>query len=454
VIKASSDKSIVNIEFKPTYTLKSDLASRVYGKMAVSQLDNISDDLRSAVVNYSINYRVVSSFTSFLMLESKQDYENYNIKENNIAKEFVADFTVSELLKEYLRSTPFDVKKAFGNWINNLKKQGVLMSDDDVLDEFISGMSVSDLVVSPKNLQFKVLNKNDQTAEEREALGDVDVTFDKLNALTESRAKVKSQADALKLLSSIIEKNSGDTDVLRDLLTYTMNQRLGYDSYYLGLKVLKSREQDQLIYFNLARALEETNPKLALVFYHIGTFGTFTGMDFGSIKVINGLFASTLINKIESKTANWSIKDKMFIKQLKSQATSDYGQEYTNGQLTNDLVVLVYWNVESTDLDLHIKESNGEECYYRNRDTREGGHLSKDVTRGIGPEMYVLPKAKKGKYEIAINYFAQNEFKTKSVAKAYVEIYQDYGTSKQKVIRNTIVLKERKEKEVVETVKF
>jgi hypothetical protein len=454
VIKASSDKSIVNIEFKPTYTLKSDLASRVYGKMAVSQLDNISDDLRSAVVNYSINYRVVSSFTSFLMLESKQDYENYNIKENNIAKEFVADFTVSELLKEYLRSTPFDVKKAFGNWINNLKKQGVLMSDDDVLDEFISGMSVSDLVVSPKNLQFKVLNKHDQTAEEREALGDVDVTFDKLNALTESRAKAKSQGDALKLLSSIIEKNSGDTDVLRDLLTYTMNQRLGYDSYYLGLKVLKSREQDQLVYFNLARALEETNPKLALVFYHIGTFGTFTGMDFGSIKAINGLLASTLINKIESKTANWSIKDKMFIKQLKSQATSDYGQEYTNGQLTNDLVVLVYWNVESTDLDLHINESNGEECYYRNRDTREGGHLSKDVTRGIGPEMYVLPKAKKGKYEIAINYFAQNEFKTKSVAKAYVEIYQDYGTSKQKVIRKTIVLKERKEKEVVETVKF
>ncbi|WP_121966489.1 VWA domain-containing protein [Myroides sp. N17-2] len=453
VIKASSGKSMATIEFKPSYRVSSDLASRIYGKIAVGNLDQIGDALKSAVVNYSINFRIVSNYTSFLMLETPRDYENYGINKGSKAKDFVRDFTVSELRKEFLHANPFDAKKLFENWIATLQKQNILGKDDDMLKSYLESMTNEDFIIKPKDQKYKVWSKKQQTSAEGDALSDADVTFDVLYELANLRTHNKMDADALKLLSSIVEKNGGDTDVLRDLLTYTMNIGYGYDAYYLGQKVLKTREQDRLIYFNMARALEQTNPKLALIFYYIGTSNGFKRGDYGSIKAINGLFASNFIKQLETKNSNQSIKDKMFVKQLKTQVNDDYIYEF-KGEIENDLVALVYWNVESTDLDLHVLESNREECSYRNRNTKQGGHISLDVRQGYGPEMYVLPKAKSGKYEIAINYFAQNDVKTRSVAKAYVEVYKYFGTSKQQVTKKTIILKERKEKEIVETIKF
>ncbi len=452
-IKATSGKVATTVTFKPTQTIVSDLTSRIYGKMAVSELDNIGDALQSAVVNYSINFRIVSNYTSFLMLETEQDYKNYGINQSNKSKDFVRDFTVGELIKEFLHVNPFNAKQLFSNWIATLERQNIIEKNDELLKGYLEAMTVQDFVIKSNKQPFKIWTKKGQTSSEIEALDEEDVTLDRLQELASIRVQNKSEADALKLLSSIVEKNGGDTDVLRDLLTYTINMGYGYDAYYLGQKILKTREQDQLIYFNMARALEKTNPKLALIFYYIGTSKGFRAGDYGSIKAINGLFASTFIKKLEQKGGGASLKEKMLIKQLQSQANNDYTAEFSDS-LENDLVVLVYWNVESTDLDLHIKESGGEECYYRNTNTRQGGHISLDVTQGIGPEMYVLPKAKSGKYEVAINYFAQNEFKTKSVAKAYVEIYKYFGTSKQQVIKKTIILKESKQKEIVEVIKF
>ncbi len=53
---------------------------------------------------------------------------------------------------------------------------------------------------------------------------------------------------------------------------------------------------------------------------------------------------------------------------------------------------MITWNTDTTDVDLHVIEPSGEECFYRHRNTRRsGGRLTQDVTQGYGPEMYVLP---------------------------------------------------------------
>ena len=39
--------------------------------------------------------------------------------------------------------------------------------------------------------------------------------------------------------------------------------------------------------------------------------------------------------------------------------------------------------------------------------TQSGGKLTQDVTQGYGPEMYVLPSAPAGRYQIRAHYFAQ-----------------------------------------------
>ncbi|WP_353102308.1 carboxypeptidase-like regulatory domain-containing protein [Myroides odoratus] len=452
-IKASSGNQMKVITFMPTYKVKSDLASRMYGKIALTQLEEIGNELKSASVDYSIYYSVLSNYTSFLMLETQQEYENYKIKSFDVAAKFVKEFTVHELLKEFTNTKEVTAKQLFENWLTLLKKHNLLDSGDEVFTNFVSEMSEQDFVIHPQSV-FSVWEKNGQTKEEQKILGQEDVTFDALQLLANQREVKKGQADALKLLSSMIEHNGSDVDVLRDLLTSTLNLSYGYDSYYLGQKILNTRLYDGLVYFNMARALEENNPKLAAVFYYLCYAIDFNdGNDYGSLKEISGLFASTFLKQWDKKNTRGSVKEKMFIKQLREQTKEEY-ESYFDENLTPDLVVLVYWNLDSTDLDLHVIEASKEECYYGNTDTKLGGKLSLDVTDGFGPEMYVLPKAKSGKYEISLNYFSENDMRTKSAAKAYVEVYKNFGTSKQKVSRKTIMLKEQRNKEVVETVVF
>lgn len=453
LLKATSGSESKVIEFKPQLQVKSNLASRLYGKIALAQLDQIGDDLRSASVDYSVYYSVLSNYTSFLMLETQEEYDRYQVKSFDVAEKFVREFTVKELLKEFTHATPLTAKKLFERWIALVKKQGLLAHGDAVFDHFINEMTDLDFVLQPQST-FKVWNKKDQTKEEQDLLQKEEMTFDELQRLAEKRVKTQTQADALKLLSSIIELNGSDVDVLRDLLTNTMHLDYGYDSFYLGQKILDTRIYDGLVYFNIARALEENNPKLSAVFYYLSNAINFnTKSDYGSLREISGLFASSFMEKMQKNKATWSVKEKMFYQQVEAQAKKNF-TSYYGESLTSDLVVLVYWNLDSTDIDLYIKEASNEECSYSNKRTKLGGILSADVRNGFGPEMYVLPKAKAGKYEVSLNYYAESDRRTKSAAKAYVEVYKYFGTAKQEVSRKTIILKERKSKETVETISF
>jgi uncharacterized protein YfaP (DUF2135 family) len=54
------------------------------------------------------------------------------------------------------------------------------------------------------------------------------------------------------------------------------------------------------------------------------------------------------------------------------------------------------WNHPGVDLDLHVIDPSGEECYYGHRRTALGGRFSKDFTTGLGPEQFLLKNSTKG----------------------------------------------------------
>lgn len=43
------------------------------------------------------------------------------------------------------------------------------------------------------------------------------------------------------------------------------------------------------------------------------------------------------------------------------------------------------WNQMGVDMDLHVVDPSGEECYYGHKTTAIGGKYFKDFTRGYGP---------------------------------------------------------------------
>ena len=70
-----------------------------------------------------------------------------------------------------------------------------------------------------------------------------------------------------------------------------------------------------------------------------------------------------------------------------------------------DLRVVMSWDADDTDIDLHLIEPSGEEAYYGHQRTVIGGLVSCDMTQGYGPEEYLLRHAGSGTYRIRCQYF-------------------------------------------------
>jgi uncharacterized protein YfaP (DUF2135 family) len=109
-----------------------------------------------------------------------------------------------------------------------------------------------------------------------------------------------------------------------------------------------------------------------------------------------------------------------------------------------DIRVVINWNMNSTDIDLHVKDPRGETCYYSNNRTEIGGRISSDITQGYGPEQFLLKKAIPGKYEVFVNYFGDSQVKAEGPSTIMVEIYTSYSGNNEQ--RQVVCLQLSKEK--------
>lgn len=119
-----------------------------------------------------------------------------------------------------------------------------------------------------------------------------------------------------------------------------------------------------------------------------------------------------------------------------------------------DMRVVIDWNHKDTDIDLWVIDPNKEKAYYRNSETRIGGHMSEDLMDGFGPEEFMLKDAISGKYEILVDYFSDDVQKISGPTIMKVTIYRNYGkVNESKKI--TILRLDKEEDELeVGTIKF
>ncbi len=110
------------------------------------------------------------------------------------------------------------------------------------------------------------------------------------------------------------------------------------------------------------------------------------------------------------------------------------------------LRIVMSWDVDQTDIDIHVLEPNGEEAYYGHRRTSEGGFVSEDVTTGYGPEEYLKKDLERGVYKICSNYFASHQTSLTGAATITVCVYTDWGTKDEKFQLITFRLDKPKKK--------
>ncbi len=113
--------------------------------------------------------------------------------------------------------------------------------------------------------------------------------------------------------------------------------------------------------------------------------------------------------------------------------------------LDMDIRIVMTWDADLTDMDLHVIEPSGEEAYYSHNRTTIGGAVSRDFTRGYGPEIYAVRRAMPGRYTIKTKFFGSSAAKLIGAVTLQVDIYTNYGRPNQKRKSLTLRLTERKE---------
>ncbi|MEO8533244.1 MAG: VIT domain-containing protein [Flavobacterium sp.] len=238
---------------------------------------------------------------------------------------------------------------------------------------------------------------------------------------------------ALQVISNIADLGL-ENHQLYKTLTYTLRQWKDYDdALFTGKQIAKWRAHEPQSLRDYALALEDAGKyqeafdqliKALEVNYYGEMSGQYEGVEDIILMDINRLMADH--------------------KGLKS---GKLDEKYLE-KMPVDIRVILNWNLMDVDLDLHIIEPTGEECYYSHTATQAGAKFSKDFTQGYGPEQYLIRNAVKGKYQIKTNYFGERELTESGPATVMVEIYTTKAGKTTKILK-TIQLGKVKENEVL-----
>ena len=138
-------------------------------------------------------------------------------------------------------------------------------------------------------------------------------------------------------------------------------------------------------------------------------------------------------NSIELRTANGTRKSLQFY-------------EAYSGKKTARLRVILAWDSDGTDLDLHVIAPDGSHTYYGDRVTSDGGALDVDVTSGFGPEIYSHASPQPGTYLVYLNYYG-GRGDGSSITVAQITLITDANTIHEK--RETVVVPMRQAGELI-----
>lgn len=418
----------------------SDLTARTYGQQAVGQLEDFGTATESVATAYARHFRVAGQTTSLLMLESEADYQRFGIVPTNDAgavSERLVEPLVTRALQQ-LATELGDPKVAFIERIRKLEKMpGAEVVLPRELDEIMKGLPSSAFAISAQPLAPKQQTRDGIPADVLAQLATQKPEYDTMVAEADRRLAAYGADDSLEVLSSLVEANPGDGVLARDIGFSAMLLNHDEQAYALFSRVATSRPWEPQTYRALAlSAAESGRGELALLWFELALAGKWDSR-FGEFQAILlqdylRFLGSELAGKLDpiltgyARTRLPDVRAKVGIEEA-------------------DIVVTIAWNTDSTDVDLHVIEPSGEECFFSHPTTRGGGRLTRDVTQGYGPEMYVLAKAPAGKYQVRAKYFASDSNRASARTKVYATIIRDFGRKTERAEDKVIVLERGKD---------
>ncbi|MDR3299165.1 MAG: DUF2135 domain-containing protein [Candidatus Accumulibacter sp.] len=100
-----------------------------------------------------------------------------------------------------------------------------------------------------------------------------------------------------------------------------------------------------------------------------------------------------------------------------------------NGQAEPRLRILLSWDTDGTDLDLHVVTPSGQHAWYGERVIASGA-IDIDVTTGYGPEIFASPAPEMGLYQVYVNYYGGGD--NTGLTTARLTVIGNEGTASEK----------------------
>ncbi|RYZ21172.1 MAG: VWA domain-containing protein [Chitinophagaceae bacterium] len=421
--------------------VQSGLAKRLYGQMAVQHLETFSYETEMPTAHYAGYFEVPGANNSFIMLENEQLYERFGI-DTARAGRFVDSTEVSALIAQVLRRE--DSSRSLGSaradlaaWVARLRRGGPLkLTADAAFDKLLISLPEEAFRVTVPALHVRNVRRtawSDETVEELERSS---LDYRQLLKRVRREKERSGTADAFTLVSTVAESNREDLTLLRDVAFLLEQWQLAGQSYQLLAELLRSRPAEPATWSMLCVALRKLGKtELALLYYDLA-FHTDWDRRFDGFQLILAVEYYKLLKETQRSA-------KGTVAEFVNQRIVDVGVLLAESGVDSpeaDLMVVITWNTDNTDVDLHLREPSGEECYYRHPKTASGGFLSNDATEGFGPEMYFIRNAPKGKYHIDIDYYRESQVRTSAPSKILVQAYKNWGRPNEEQFQKVIEL--------------
>lgn len=470
ITTAGSTQELVAEFEQPTKC--TDQAKRAYGVIAAGVLEEhlpLSEEATRAV---SLHYRVVGQTASLVMLESESDYHMYDIKpsyphdsvQDIVPSQVVQDMAaenskIAQSARASLQQIVKDIESAGTNIVLLNSTLNMLKSIPE------SGLDFTSLDLGRKNEKKSLLPSLDRLQGsvherlQRELTaaasnnGIPEASYDAWTLESEIRGKAGAQIGALRALTSLLAQNPVDVVLRRDVALSAIKMGFPEEAFLAFKQVAAAHPWEPLSYIQMAKSAEAAGlPDLATLLFEVSLAGRWEERFTGFQQVAAMLFARHLhlVNARVGIGLESSEEGAAYAAERESEVRAWYGVP-----TRADLVTIITWNQDNTDVDLHVTEPSGEECYFQNPRTRSGGYLSGDVTDGFGPEMYIQPNAKPGeKYQVDVELYSENPNRLSAPIKVLVELIKNWGWSTEEYLAETLVQKEGKERDTVAIVKF
>lgn len=406
--------------------IPSELTPRIFGQIAVAQLEGAGLLARAEVEGYARHFRVPGEACSLLMLESEADYARAGASQLPSGASVVQSRGVAELLAT--APPRGDAKSdALAELAALPERLGRPLAVDVRAREALAAASPASFEPPAARLGSSGTRWVELPEPLRPQVAGQALDPAALALEAEQRRARRGPGDGLVAMSGLLELRPGDDALVRTLALAALGTDLPGAAATLLRGQAGGTAADAELYHLLGVALAESGrPAPAVLAFELAL-----SAGWGSDSAPNAVG----VDYLRLLTRADAIGEPALAAFMRARA-----DELRAGAWGAGLVVQLQWSSDDTDLDLHVIEPDGAECSYDQRRTPGGGELSLDATGGRGPELYVRPSPALGAYKIGVKYFSGPRHRVSETTRALVTVYRDLGGPGERVTRHALTL--------------